>query len=168
MAPILTIGTNTLVPFIKAYESIKLDFINQPRHGCLLFFDKSKRSSKLSPCFYINISKINRYINRCSRNGKSLDQETRICLLKFLKLENIQCSISLLSHNILLIKTNWIVTIFPRRNNKESANQSPIVSTQGVLGLHLNLHRSTALIVSKYQHFTHQHTQVIISISELQ
>lgn len=54
------------------------------------------------------------------------------------------------------------------KNNKESANQSPIVSTQSVLGLYLNLHRSTALIVSKYQHFTHQHTQVIISISELQ
>lgn len=90
--------------------------------------------------------------------------------MKFLKLENIPCSISLLSHNILLIKTNCIVTvtIFPRRNNKESANQSPIVSTQGVLGLYLNLHRSTALIVSKYQYFTHQHTQVIISISELQ
>lgn len=88
--------------------------------------------------------------------------------MKFLKLENIPCSISLLSHNILLIKTNCIVTIFPRRNNKESANQSPIVSTKGVLGLYLNLHRSTALIVSKYQHFTHQHTQVIISISELQ
>lgn len=88
--------------------------------------------------------------------------------MKSLKLENIQCSISLLSHNILLIKTNCIVTIFPRRNNKESANQSPILSTQGVLGLHLNLHRSTALIVSKYQYFTHQHTQVIISISELQ